>query len=207
MAKLIKVCGMRDHQNILAIAGLKPAMMGFIFFRESKRFIGDDFSMPELSTDIEKVGVFVDAPASEVLKYLEKHQMQTAQLHGKETPETCLVIQKAGFKVMKAFGIAEHFDWKILRPYIPVTHCFVFDTKTPQHGGSGQKFNWSILDNYTLEHPFLLSGGITPDDAGQLLQFTHPQCIGFDINSGFEIRPGLKDPDSAKAFIQKINRL
>lgn len=196
---------MRDEQNIREVAALNPEMMGFIFYPASKRFVGPNFSIPEISPAVEKVGVFVDEQPENVIQILKKHRLQTAQLHGSETPQICHVV-KTGFKVLKAFGIDENFDWSILEQYIPVTDGFVFDTKTSQHGGSGKKFNWDILKNYSLQHPFLLSGGIKAEDAVMLLHFDHPQCIGFDVNSGFEIQPALKDVTLLKLFITKIKK-
>lgn len=204
MKKLIKVCGMRNKDNVMQIAALQPDLMGFIFYPQSGRFTGNDFHLPEISGNIEKVGVFVNESAEEVIAILKRFKLQTAQLHGSETPGDCAKIQSAGFKVMKAFGISENFAWERLQSYVPETQCFVFDTKTPEHGGSGKKFNWEILEDYKLEHPFLLSGGIKPVDAGILHQFDHTACIGFDINSGFEIEPALKDVGLVKEFIQKI---
>lgn len=197
---------MRDDENIREVAELTPGMMGFIFFSGSRRFVGNDFSIPEISPDIEKVGVFVNEEPKNVLHILKTHQLHTAQLHGNETPEVCNTIRSAGFKVLKAFGIDGQFDWPLLKSYIPVTDCFVFDTKTTQHGGSGKKFNWDILENYRLQHPFLLSGGIRPEDADKLLKFEHPQCIGFDINSGFEIQPALKNVTLLESFITEIRK-
>lgn len=105
---------------------------------------------------------------------------------------------------MKAFGIDDNFDWEVLPLYTHVTHSFIFDTKTTLYGGSGKKFNWDTLNNYCLSHPFLLSGGIKPEDAALLKQFYHPQCLGFDINSGFEVQPGLKDATLVKDFMNEI---
>jgi phosphoribosylanthranilate isomerase len=206
MKKLIKVCGMRNRDNILEIGGLQPDMMGFIFYSQSGRFTGNDFLLPEISGNIEKVGVFVNETPEDVIRILKKYKLQAAQLHGSETTRDCAKIKQAGYKVMKAFGIGENFDWERLQEYEPDTVCFVFDTKTAQHGGSGKKFNWEILKDYKQEHPFLLSGGIKPDDVGILNKFDHPWCIGYDINSGFEIEPALKDVGLVKKFIQKIRQ-
>lgn len=195
---------MRDHQNILEVANLRPEMMGFIFYPQSKRFVGEEFVIPEIPVDIEKVGVFVDEVSEEVIQVLRRHQLQTAQLHGKETPEMCRNIKSFGFKVMKAFGVDENFNFELLIPYLDVTDGFVFDTKTVLHGGSGLKFNWEILTKYTLNHPFLLSGGIKPEDLEVLHGFYHPQCIGFDINSGFETSAAFKDVDKLKSFFNQV---
>lgn len=195
---------MRDHQNILDVASVRPDMMGFIFFPPSNRFVGVDFTMPEIPEDIEKVGVFVDEETEKVIGILNKYQMQIAQLHGRETPEMCREIKNSGYKVMKAFGIDENFDFDILAPYLDMTDGFVFDTKTVLHGGSGQKFNWEILKKYTLKRPFLLSGGIKPEDMEVLYGFYHPQCLGFDINSGFETSAAFKDVDKLNRFFNQV---
>lgn len=201
---VVKVCGMKDAQNIQDIAALQPSMMGFIFYSPSKRFVGEDFDMPVIANDIEKVAVFVNERPASIIGILQKYSFRTAQLHGNERPADCQLIKDAGFKVMKAFGIDGAFNWNDLQPYIPVTDGFVFDTKTPTHGGSGVKFNWEILKAYTLHHPFLLSGGIKPEDAEALKDFFHPQCIGFDINSGFEVSAGLKDVEKVRLFMEGL---
>ncbi len=203
---VIKVCGMRDTQNIRDVANLQPDMMGFIFFPSSKRFVTDDFILPDLHEDIQKVGVFVNEEPEKVIKLLQQYSFHTAQLHGNESPEDCLAIESSGYNVMKSFGIDDNINWGDLKPYLPVTTCFVFDTKTSTHGGSGKKFNWDILNSYALEHPFLLSGGIRPEDSEMLEKFHHPKCIGFDINSGFEILPAFKDVTKLKAFIKKVRQ-
>lgn len=196
---------MRESSNIAGVASLQPDMMGFIYFPSSKRFVGRTFSIsPDFPESIERVGVFVDTPVKEVLSTLKNAGLNTAQLHGKETPDDCRRIREGSFKVMKAFGLDETFEWSVLQPYIAVTDCFVFDTKTIHHGGSGQKFNWKLLESYPFKHPFLLSGGIRPEDAETLKHFEHPYCIGFDINSGFETEPALKDINLLKIFIEKI---
>lgn len=196
---------MCNAANISAVIALNPDMMGFIFYSGSKRYVGNSYIIPEdFPQQIEKVGVFVNSPKDEVLSTLKRTRLNTAQLHGNESPEDCRFIKEQEFKVMKAFGIDDVFNWKTVEPFVAVTHCFVFDTKTKLHGGSGQKFNWKLLENYPYQHPFLLSGGIQPEDAEALKQFKHPFCIGFDINSGFETEPALKDVDLVKNFINKL---
>lgn len=197
---------MRDAQNILDVAALHPDMMGFIFYPASKRFVGEGFDVPQLPASIEKVGVFVNETPEKIICTLKILGFQTAQLHGNETPEDCGLIRNAGFKVMKAFGIDENFDWDNLVPFKPVTDYFLFDTKTSKHGGSGRKFNWKLLENYKLDQSFLLSGGIGPEDWSVLSGFDHPECIGFDINSGFETAPAVKDVSLVRQFVDKIRK-
>lgn len=195
---------MRDFQNIRDVAGLHPDILGFIFFRGSKRFTGDDFKMPDIPADIEKAGIFVNENPSAIIEISKKHRLQIIQLHGSETPEECREIKQAGFKVFKAFGLDNSFSFDRLSEYTGVTDGFVFDTKTDNHGGSGKKFRWEILQSYRNDHPFLLSGGIRPGDAEALKLFNHPQCMGFDINSGFESQPGLKDVRLLEQFFRMI---
>ena len=195
---------MRDIQNIRDVANLHPDMMGFIFFQASKRFVGGNFIIPEISEDIQRVGVFVDEMPETVIEFLKKFNLQTAQLHGKESPEECLLVKNAGFKVMKAFGIDDTFNWNNLNSYTGVTDGFVFDTKTILHGGSGIKFNWNILSSHKLNHPFLLSGGIKLEDTESLEDFYHPYCLGFDINSGFETSPAFKDVKKLEEFFKRV---
>lgn len=196
---------MRDPQNILEVANLLPDMMGFIFFPGSKRFVGADFSMPlHIPVTIQKTGVFVNETPGNVIFILRKYHLDAAQLHGKETPEDCKMIKEAGFKVLKAFGIDESFDPAETESFVRVTDYFVFDTKTPLFGGSGKKFNWKMLESFQLQHPFLLSGGISVEDADALKVFHHPQCRGYDVNSGFEIAPAMKDIPRLKQFFKLV---
>ncbi|NJO70414.1 MAG: phosphoribosylanthranilate isomerase [Bacteroidetes bacterium] len=178
---------------------------GFYFLSSFKTLCRRRFSLPAgISRGIETVGVFVNESPSKVIETLKAVGLTTAQLHGNETPDECLQIRNQGFKVMKAFGIDAMVNWDIMEPYTQVTDRFVFDTKSDMHGGSGVKFNWALLAAYPLKHPFLLSGGITPEDAEPLRNFKHTFCAGFDINSGFETSPALKDINALKRFIDKI---
>ena len=107
---------------------------------------------------------------------------------------------------MKAFGIEDTVDWETLRPYEESVDRFIFDTATAYHGGSGRKFAWSVLNDYPLVTPFLLSGGIGPDDAQAVLEAASslPLMAGVDINSRFETRPGCKSPELVKTFLEAL---
>jgi phosphoribosylanthranilate isomerase len=207
MNQVIKICGMRDTENIRAAAELKPGIMGFIFYPESPRYAGellDPEILSELSPGIRKAGVFVNASWSEIKATVEKYFLNIVQLHGDETPELCLQLKSEGLEVIKAFNISNSKAFSQCSAYVSFTDYFLFDTATVKHGGSGQKFDWKILDNYDLRHPFFLSGGISPADAESIAGITLSSFYGIDLNSRFEIKPGVKDIETLKKFINEI---
>lgn len=193
----IKVCGMKNQGQVNAIDEITD-FIGFIFYPNSSRYIENP---PSSSGN--RVGVFVNETTEVILQKVQDYQLNFIQLHGSETPEQCREV-KQSIPVIKAFGIDQTFDFQQLNAYQDAVDYFLFDTKTPLHGGSGKQFDWSVLDHYQLEVPFLLSGGINPDSIEQLQRFSHPQCIGIDVNSGFEIAPGNKDINQLKTFIEHI---
>ena len=200
---------MRDPENISGVVAALPDYMGFIFYPKSKRFVGFKFSSELLSAVpdlIKKVGVFVDETPEKVLEIVQNWDLAVVQLHGYETPEYCKQIQDSGITVFKAFSVDESFDFSSLNAYSGVCDYFLFDTKGQLPGGTGQKFNWQLLENYNGDVPFFLSGGIGPDDLEAVLNFRHPQLFGIDINSGFEISPALKDIEKVKIFISGIRK-
>lgn len=203
----IKVCGMRDPGNISGVVAELPDYLGFIFYPKSKRFAGFE-AVPEvlvaIPESVKKVGVFVDETPEKVLETVQNWNLEVVQLHGHETPEYCRQIQASGITVFKAFSVDESFDFATLEAYSAVCDYFLFDTKGQLPGGTGQKFNWQLLENYLGDVPFFLSGGVGPDDLEDVLNFTHPQLFGIDINSCFEISPALKDIEKVKNFIFEI---
>ena len=203
----IKVCGMRDPENISGVVAALPDYMGFIFYPKSKRFVGFEPSQEVLAIvpdSVRKVGVFVDETPERVMETVQNWKLDVVQLHGHETPKYCQQIQDSGITVFKTFSVEEHFDFNSLSAYSGVCDYFLFDTKGQLPGGTGQKFNWQLLENYKGDVPFFLSGGIAPNDLGAVLRFSHPQLFGVDINSGFEISPALKDIEKVKIFISGI---
>jgi phosphoribosylanthranilate isomerase len=205
----IKVCGMRDPENISGVAAALPDYLGFIFYPKSSRFVGFESSpevLAEVPDSVMKVGVFVDETPENVLKICKSLKLDIAQLHGHESPEYCRQVKNNEITVFKAFSVDEHFDFDILKGYSGVCDYFLFDTKGRLPGGTGQKFNWKLLDNYHLDVPFFLSGGIALDDIDAISQFDHPQLFGIDINSGFEVSPALKDVEKVKQFMNEIRQ-
>ena len=200
----IKVCGMKFTQNREEVEKLPVDFLGFIFYPKSKRFAGENTEPGLFHSSKEKVGVFVNENNFEILGLAKNLGFEWIQLHGKENPETCKILQKQGLRVIKAFNLHEKFNFSILENYAGSANYFLFDTRSQLPGGSGKKFNWEILYRYTGETPFFLSGGIKPGDAGRIKKIDHPFLYGIDLNSGFEDEPGLKNIDKLKAFIDEI---
>lgn len=203
---VIKICGMKFPENITTVAALHPDFMGFIFYPKSPRYAEplDIETLNSLPKSIKKIGVFVNEDMENILTIAHKYNLDGVQLHGTELESMCAELHKAGYIVIKAFPIAEAYNFKVTKKYEGTCDYFLFDTKTEAYGGSGVKFNWGMLDEYTGDTPFLLSGGIAADDAEAILKIEHPQFAGVDLNSKFEISPGLKDVELLKQFITTI---
>lgn len=200
---LLKICGLKDPENIKQVADLKPNYMGFIFYPQSKRFVGDDFIMPAISPEIKKVGVFVNATASNIIEKIDEHKLDLIQLHGDEKPEFCEVLNHI-VPVIKAFGIDGTFDFKTVELYKNSCNYFLFDTKTKEYGGSGKQFDWTILEKYDSSVPFFLSGGIGLEEIRKISNFKF-QIHSIDVNSKFETEPGLKDLDKLKKLEHELS--
>jgi phosphoribosylanthranilate isomerase len=203
----IKVCGMREKENIRALIGLNPDYIGFIFHERSKRYVGELFD-PDITDlvpeHIEKVGVFVDADPDYVDQKINQHKLHYAQLHGNESPEYCKKLTNRGIQIIKAFSVDDEFSFAGMNEYIGCCHYFLFDTRSHLAGGSGKKFNWKMLDSYTHSKSFFLSGGIGPDDHREVAGLSHLNIHALDINSRFEMKPGYKNIGIVKKFIEKI---
>ncbi len=198
----IKVCGLRNAENIKAVAALNPDYMGFIFYDKSPRFV-DKLQIEALEaipSTINKTAVFVNENADTINKLIDKYNFDFIQLHGNEQPDFCNSFRDKAI-VIKAFGISNDFDFKQLNSYKKKVDLFLFDTKTESHGGSGITFDWNILDKYELDIPFFLSGGISIDNIEEVKYINHPRFYGVDLNSKFEMSPGLKSIEKLeKAF-------
>jgi phosphoribosylanthranilate isomerase len=202
--RIWKVCGMREPDNIRELAALRPDYMGFIFYEKSSRYVLPILN-PEhlnvLSPETQRVGVFVNEPLSVILERAKQFSLSVIQLHGHEKPELAKALKEEGLKVWKAFSIKGAEDFAKTQDYAAMTDAFLFDTFTEHYGGSGKTFDWGLLANYSLSHPFLLSGGIGPDSLHALHAFQHPAWLGIDINSRFELAPGNKDIQAITSFI------
>ncbi len=204
----IKVCGMREADNIRTVEQLGINYMGFIFWPKSSRYVA---SLPDyLPTQCKRVGVFVDSSLNDVLQHCTDFHLDVIQLHGNESPSyleklrKLLIDSNMPATIMKAVSVSSREDIMTYRNYDGLVEAFLFDTKCSTVGGSGRQFDWSVLSSYDGELPFLLSGGIGPDDADLVHNFQHPRMMGIDLNSRFESAPAQKDITKLKHFLQAL---
>ena len=200
---LIKVCGMREQDNILQLLELPIHYMGHIFYKKSARYVGDLENF-DTSKDIKKTGVFVNSSIAEILESVNRLSLKAVQLHGDETAETASALKSEGLEVIKAFGIDEEFDWSQLGPFVEHVDFFLFDSKSPAYGGTGKAFNWQKLKEYPFEKPYFLSGGLSLENLEEAINFEDKRLVGLDLNSKFEIEPGLKDIEKLKLALKTI---
>jgi phosphoribosylanthranilate isomerase len=202
----LKICGMKQASNIAAVADLQPDYMGFIFYAKSPRFISEVSSelIKYVPLSIKTTGVFVNEDLDIVKAYVIKYNLKAVQLHGNESVAYCEALKSSGAEVIKAFGVDKNFDFNQLEPYENAVHYFLFDTQTPVHGGSGKVFDWQLLSNYKLDKFYFLSGGIDLTHIEAIKSIGDPRLYAVDINSKFEIEPGLKDVERLKEFKDKL---
>ncbi|MDR2910003.1 MAG: phosphoribosylanthranilate isomerase [Bacteroidales bacterium] len=179
-------------------------LLGFIFYPLSKRYVGENTQTGLFNSGKPKVGVFVNENAFEIMALAKNMKLNWIQLHGNENPKTCNLLKNQGLRIIKTFSLDENFQFDNTKVYEQAADFFLFDTKTDLPGGSGQKFNWKILNRYEGNTPFILSGGIKPEDAEEIKGIIHPKFAGVDLNSGFEDKPGLKNIGNLEMFITKI---
>jgi phosphoribosylanthranilate isomerase len=205
----IKICGMTDRKNIEEIVESSPDYLGFIFYQGSKRYVGDfpDKSLfRNIPSPVMKAGVFVNEEPEIVNKITEDYELDLVQLHGHESVDYCNLLHNRGIKIIKAFEVNDAFDFSALEKYSEVCTYFLFDTKTGSGGGSGTKFNWGKLEEYQIDKPFFLSGGICHGDAQAIRQIKTRYLYGVDINSCFEVTPGIKETELVRKFIGEIKQ-
>ncbi|WP_343524117.1 phosphoribosylanthranilate isomerase [Pedobacter sp.] len=204
----LKVCGMRLAANIAAVAELQPDYLGFIFYERSPRFISEVSAelIRYIPAEIKTTGVFVNEDLEKVKEKISSLKLKAVQLHGSELPEYGAALKSSfpNIEVIKAFGIDEDFDFSALEAYLETADYFLFDTKTKAHGGSGKTFNWSVLDRYTYNKPYFLSGGIDLEHSTAIKKLNDSRLYALDINSRFETEPGLKDVAKIKEFIREM---
>lgn len=208
METKIKICGMKHPENILEIAALQPDYLGFIFYAQSPRYV--DNEIPTIDKSIQKVGIFVNATLEDILEKAYRYQLNLVQLHGDESPELCLLLQQNKLKVIKSFNIDNTFNFNRLSKYTYCCNYFLFDTKGANYGGNGTAFDWRILERYYLNKLYFLSGGIGLESLTDLHHFFQKdyakKCLSIDLNSRFEIEPGLKNPETLKTFMQNLKQ-
>lgn len=213
---LIKVCGLRDCENIRAVAALGIDLTGFVFWPGSPRCVREGSDLPDSDScqSPRRVGVFVDEKPSVICQKIRQYRLDFIQMHGHERPEDIerlrYGLDNAGLKdvgLIKALGITSRQDLAAARDFEGLVSLLLFDTRCQERGGSGQKFDWSVLESYGGDTPFLLSGGIAPDDAQRIGSLRHPRLAGIDLNSRFELAPGLKDVGKLRLFLSQLRLL
>jgi len=224
----LKVCGMTSEKNILEVAQLQPEYLGFIFYEKSARYFNGD--IPSLPKEIKKVGVLVNAPIEFILEKIAKYDLNVIQLHGSESAEFCKDLKRHfeeqiddnntseikrlpryarnDVEIIKVFSIDNQFDFETLQPYESVCDYYLFDTKGKLPGGNGLTFDWTVLKNYPSSKPYFLSGGIGLEQLDELKRFLQTKksqyCHAIDVNSKFEVEPGLKDLTKLRKFKQDL---
>ena len=205
MGVKIKICGMRDLENIREVSAFLPDYMGFIFYEKSPRFVGHDFVIPsEVPQEINSVGVFVNHTIQSVKEMVNTHQLQYAQLHGDESFSYCEELKQQGVKIIKVFRVDEDFDFSITKQFEQVADFFLFDTKGKLYGGNAKPFDWNLLNQYNQALPFFLSGGIHLENIGELKNISSLNLHAVDVNSGVEDHPGLKNVSKISEIINQL---
>ena len=202
--RIIKVCGMTDASNIRQVAETGVDWIGMIFWQPSSRCCHDPGVAQTIPEGIQRVGVFVDEEVETIVRRTEECGLNRVQLHGRETATSIRQLRQRlpqGVEIIKAISILTLDDLALAEDYEPLVDHLLFDTKCETVGGSGRQFDWSILNHYQGQRPFLLSGGIGPDDARRLAAFSHPQLAGYDLNSRFETAPGIKNVEALQRFL------
>lgn len=216
IAKIIKVCGMRNPENITNLLELPIDWMGLIFYEKSKRNVPNSAAKEILAASegkVKRVGVFVNESIETIVQKVAKFKLNYVQLHGQESADYCydLLAKSAktfgcgdDLQLIKAFSVDEQFDFATTKNYTPYVNYFLFDTKGENPGGNGFKFDWTLLKKYDQKIPFLLSGGLDEFSAEAIRALDLPQFVGVDINSKFEIEPALKDIEKIGRFIDNL---
>jgi phosphoribosylanthranilate isomerase len=201
---------MKYPGNIREVAALQPYYMGFIFYSNSKRYVlkgQEDFSIDDLPESIKKVGVFVNAPIKDVIRLTTQYEMDLVQLHGDEAPEYCEDLKMLDFKIIKAFGVDAAFDFWKLAEYKDHCDYYLFDKKSGDYGGTGEKFDWTLLKQYDNSKPVFLSGGLDKHDITDIHDLLKGLNIhALDFNSKLELEPGLKDVEKCREVIEEIRK-
>jgi phosphoribosylanthranilate isomerase len=204
-----KVCGMREQGNIQQVLELAPDFMGFIFFKKSPRYVGDHWQGPgsDFPVNTKKVGVFVNESLAQVKSIADRFQLDYIQLHGDETPEYCSVLSRQNRPIIKAVSINTQDDLLLIEEYNSSVKYILFDTPREKYGGTGKVFDWSYLEEYDNKVPIFLSGGISVDNIQKIKHLSTLNLAVIDVNSRFEIAPGLKDVSMLTQLKKQLSEL
>ena len=204
----VKVCGLNDVSNVTEVLQLQPNFMGFIFYDKSARncTIANNVVRELKLGTTKKVGVFVNEKREKLLQTVNDFGLDYVQLHGGESAAYCKELIASGLKLIKAFSIDDSFDMNDTNAF-QFCDYLLFDTKGKNPGGNGTQFNWGVLNKYKGAVPFILSGGLELKHLSSLQEISqsYPLLSVLDINSKFEIKPGLKNIDLVGEFINGIN--
>ena len=203
----LKVCGITTTENIMELIPMNISRLGFIFYHMSKRYVYGKLiedGLKEIPKRIKKTGVFVNAEIAEIEQIIDQNQLDSIQLHGDESPEFCTYF-RTKTEVIKTISIRDKSSFETAKLYGNACDLFLFDTQSEHYGGTGKTFDWQWLEKYTLDKPFYLSGGISIENFEEIKKIRHEKLIGIDINSKFEIRPGIKDIEKIKQLISLMN--
>lgn len=201
---LVKICGMTDIDNISQMLFLEPDFLGFIFYPKSPRYVVGKLKPDMLSIipdTVKRVGVFVNSTEAEMRQMASTYGLNVIQLHGDEKPTVCKRLREEGYEVIKAFSIASESDFEKIWAYEDVVDYYLFDTKTPGYGGSGQEFDWHLILRQPIRKPWFLSGGISPENIASAAQIG---AYVLDLNSKFETSPGIKDYRRLQAALASL---
>lgn len=205
----VKICGITDLQDARFVSGARADYIGFIFYEDSPRFIEPSKAGAIINwiEGPECVGVFVNQPLDDVNMTVRQAGIDIVQLHGTESPEYCDMIERPVIKVfhIKPDTAADDIE-KAITPYRSSVDYLMFDTRVEgKWGGTGKSFDWSLLDTFSGEIPFFLSGGLTPENVRDACETVHPFAV--DVSSSVEREPGSKDYDKVDAFMQEMKKI
>lgn len=207
----LKVCGLKVTPNLKQVASINPDYLGFITYNKSKRYVSNDnweqLSQELVSLDVKTVGVFVNSDLLEISSYMRKEKFDVLQLHGEETKEFCTILKEEfNCEIWKVIHVDSNTDLNGINSYSNVVDMFLFDTKTVDYGGSGKSFNWKLLKDYKFNKNYMLSGGISPENIENAIEFvsSKEQCVGIDVNSGYEDSPGIKNIEKLKILSKQL---
>jgi len=199
---IIKVCGIKSEDNLAALSSLPVDMVGLNFYKPSPRYVGPEV-VPQwydvLPDEVSRVGVFVNESMDDIMDIADEYRLDYVQLHGDEDVSFCNEAA-AQLPIIKVVRVGSHIDWSQIERYAEVAEYILFDTDSKAYGGSGHKFDWSLLADYPLSTPYLIGGGVGPEDTNLLQSHSHTKFIGVDINSRFEIEPAVKNIELIKKF-------
>jgi phosphoribosylanthranilate isomerase len=213
MSVLVKICGLKTPEALDVALEAAADMVGFVFFPPSPRHVGLA-AAAELGRRVgdraRKVALIVDADDVLLKSITDALRPDLLQLHGAETPARVQAINaRFGLPVMKAIAVEARADLAAVKLYDTVADRLLFDARAPREatrpGGLGKPFDWHLLEELDLAVPYMLSGGLDPDNVAAALRIT--SAPGVDVSSGVERAPGEKDHDKIRAFIRAARRV